>query len=430
MSDLAEAIRTHMKDGGEPITFEEIAALDVSSLPAPRRRPLRNDRVATLNGSSGAPRALRLPAVGWAAFVVGALVVILGLVVVDPSSTGPAGNRQGPGPGPRTTHPTTPSASRILVVPNVLGMTADEANSALRDAGFKAIKVRVSSSRSVASGKVAAQAPSADVQVLAGTTVELYVSTGPPQVPPPSTTTGPVGAQEWAPAGIFADGSTGTPYYFISLFEKRGDVSGSVDFLHQDGQTSVVFTFEGTMTAESLTLHPTNASIATSTSEPEGTTTVPTTIQATVGDALTPAIELDNCTAYLSFATSARQCVFQRVEEGIGAAPSDFKDGIYSDGPPGTSHYVATVVSTSGNELTGALEHVSADGQSSQTFSFTGPLQGSVSIVQPTSPTSSASIPQAISLVLGETGLSFGECFSYLPYIESNAQCTFTYGPG
>jgi beta-lactam-binding protein with PASTA domain len=64
-------------------------------------------------------------------------------------------------------------------VPNVLGQTQAEATQTLKDAGFEAKSVDTPSS-DVAEGNVIQQAPGAGVEAEVGSTVEIYVSSGPP----------------------------------------------------------------------------------------------------------------------------------------------------------------------------------------------------------------------------------------------------------
>ena len=64
-------------------------------------------------------------------------------------------------------------------VPNVLGQTQDEASKALQDAGFE-VKAVDTPSSDVEEGRVIQQAPGAGVEAEVGSTVEIYVSSGPP----------------------------------------------------------------------------------------------------------------------------------------------------------------------------------------------------------------------------------------------------------
>jgi hypothetical protein len=101
------------------------------------------------------------------------------------------------------------------------------------------------------------------------------------------------------PSGIYIDGAQGTPHYFIALTTKDdGTFLGTVSFLAQDGQTSAAFTFTAT----------TQSSVATL------TTSMGTIITATFGS---KAIDLGECTQYLSFAQSNAQCSFTYSPGGL-----------------------------------------------------------------------------------------------------------------
>lgn len=64
-------------------------------------------------------------------------------------------------------------------VPNVVGLTQDNAEKQLEDAGFE-VKVEESSSAEVPEGNVIEQNPAAETEAAKGTTVTITVSTGPP----------------------------------------------------------------------------------------------------------------------------------------------------------------------------------------------------------------------------------------------------------
>ena len=64
-------------------------------------------------------------------------------------------------------------------VPNVVGLTQDEAQEQLEDAGFD-VRVEEATSAEVPAGDVIEQNPAADTVVAKGTTVTIRVSQGPP----------------------------------------------------------------------------------------------------------------------------------------------------------------------------------------------------------------------------------------------------------
>ncbi len=89
-------------------------------------------------------------------------------------------------------------------VPNVIGLSQDDANSVITAAGFKVTTVKASSA-SVPPGDVFAQSPAAGVVTAAGSTVTITVSTGP--VPAAA----PAPAPEAAPAPTEPPASTEPP---------------------------------------------------------------------------------------------------------------------------------------------------------------------------------------------------------------------------
>lgn len=126
----------------------------------------------------------------------------------------------------------------------------------------------------------------------------------------PSAPVGAVGGSHVpGGTGLYVDGGAGTPHYFLAWnLGPDGAISGAVDFVYQDGQTSVVFTFtgqfDGSDTVATLTPHAI-AQGTGSASQPPGT--VPAAISATLS---TSSIELGECTSYLRFAPSEAACTF------------------------------------------------------------------------------------------------------------------------
>ena len=66
----------------------------------------------------------------------------------------------------------------------------------------------------------------------------------------------------------------------VPTLGRLGSLTGSVNFLYQDGQTSVVFTFDGTVQGLIATLTPTQVPQDGAASQPMGT--VPTAISASL----------------------------------------------------------------------------------------------------------------------------------------------------
>jgi DNA-directed RNA polymerase specialized sigma24 family protein len=146
------------------------------------------------------------------------------------------------GPGPAPTRPAHHGAAAVTV-PDVIGMIASRAREVLRTVGFSVVVDRAFNT-TVPSGEIERQSPVGGSKAAEGSQVLLVVSSG----PPPSV----------IPTGVYSDGSRGYPYYFITLESQGGyQFSGAVNFLYQNGQTSVVFTFDGTANGGNVTLHPT-----------------------------------------------------------------------------------------------------------------------------------------------------------------------------
>src|SRR4051794_29377471 len=111
---------------------------------------------------------------------------------------------------------------------------------------------------------------------------------------PPVATTAPVSSDLYA--GTYADGAQGVPHYFLTVvYSQPTSVSGLVGFVFQDGKTSTVFTFTGTLRAGSGTL---------------STQGGPATISVTYG---ATSIEFAQCMTYLQYAQSNTACNFTYV---------------------------------------------------------------------------------------------------------------------
>ena len=88
-------------------------------------------------------------------------------------------------------------------VPNVIGLSQDDANAVITAAGFKVTTIKASSAN-VPPGDVMAQSPAAGVVTAAGSTVTITVSTGPAPAaaptPPPAAPAPPPATPEAPPA--------------------------------------------------------------------------------------------------------------------------------------------------------------------------------------------------------------------------------------
>jgi len=121
----------------------------------------------------------------------------------------------------------------------------------------------------------------------------------------PPTTTTPI-SSVFTP-GTYTDGSPGSAYYFLLINNSsNGDLAGSLNFLYQDGQTSVVFTFVGTVNGSVATLDPTSIP-QNNGSASQSPGSVPSVISAT---ATANTILLGECNGFMHFAGPASACIF------------------------------------------------------------------------------------------------------------------------
>jgi hypothetical protein len=136
----------------------------------------------------------------------------------------------------------------------------------------------------------------------ATSTVPSSTGTQPPSSVPPTAAT----VVNSMPSGTYANGAPATPHYYLSVTSaSNGSVTGSVNFLYQDGQSSVVITFDGTSQNGTALLHPT--SVPQNGSASQNPATVPAAISATYGH---DSITLGECPSYLHFVRSLTQCTF------------------------------------------------------------------------------------------------------------------------
>ena len=119
-------------------------------------------------------------------------------------------------------------------------------------------------------------------------------------------------------SGVYADGPSSVPHYFVTFLNRgNGDVRGAMNFLFQDGQTSVVFTFNGWIasldshsTSGTLTLSAAgvkNSSVATQTS-----LATPSTISVVFG---ARQLDFGECSTYLTV-SSLSACTFTLKSSG------------------------------------------------------------------------------------------------------------------
>jgi hypothetical protein len=110
----------------------------------------------------------------------------------------------------------------------------------------------------------------------------------------PSTTSTTAAPLSLPAGGTYTNGPTGTPHtYFVLSVETNGAVSGTVNYLYQDGSSRPEFSFAGTASGGQAQL----------TSLGGGPGHFSATYTATT-------FVLGGCTSYLRFVASASQCTF------------------------------------------------------------------------------------------------------------------------
>jgi len=110
-------------------------------------------------------------------------------------------------------------------------------------------------------------------------------------------TTTPSSVVSELPSGIYLDGGSGTPHYYVSLTTRSdGAISGSLSYLYQDGQTSAVFSFSGSANFGTATL---------TRSAGGGPISGPISVTYSAKQ-----VQFGECTQYLKFAESLAQCTF------------------------------------------------------------------------------------------------------------------------
>ena len=129
----------------------------------------------------------------------------------------------------------------------------------------------------------------------------------------PSSSSSTTTSTAIAPASALATGtyvpadSSGTPHYVVTISSADGTgFRGSMAFVYQDGTTSHVLGFSGTVTGQSATATPSDVATATG-STTKTASSVPSSLQIGVGnDTLT----FEGCQAYLPQALSPAACTF------------------------------------------------------------------------------------------------------------------------
>ncbi|HAM01527.1 MAG TPA: hypothetical protein DCQ30_04780 [Acidimicrobiaceae bacterium] len=123
-------------------------------------------------------------------------------------------------------------------------------------------------------------------------------SSSPTAVPltsaPSTTSTSSAGAGALPANGTYADGPTGTPHTYVVLaVQPDGAVSGTVNYVYQDGTSKPEFSFTGSAGGGQAQLTSQGGGPGQFTATYSGSTFV-----------------LGGCTGYLRFVASASQCSF------------------------------------------------------------------------------------------------------------------------
>jgi len=235
--------------------------------------------------SRSGPRRRRTVIVGLVAVVLilAALGITYAMTRQNPTNHGNASTHLGKG------H--VPPPTRIATEPNVVGMALPSAQVALQSLGLQVGTTRQIVSPSSPPGVVVSQAPAAGSRVPKGSESILTVSSGPSGPSVSTTAASPVVSE--LPSGIYLDGGSGTPHYYVSLTtQSDGTISGSLSYLYQDGQTSAVFSFSGSANSGTAALTPSS-----------GGGPISLTYSA-------KQMQFGECTQYLKFAQSMAQCTF------------------------------------------------------------------------------------------------------------------------
>jgi len=118
-------------------------------------------------------------------------------------------------------------------------------------------------------------------------------------------------------SGIYTDAPAGQPHYFVALTnDGDGSVHGAMDYVYEDGQTSTVFTLQGTEVplhqgsrAGVLTLLPTR--IPQNGSASQAPKSVPAAISVTFDGRY---LNFGECCSYLHFISVMTACQFSLLK--------------------------------------------------------------------------------------------------------------------
>jgi hypothetical protein len=128
-----------------------------------------------------------------------------------------------------------------------------------------------------------------------------------------SSSGGHAGSASGALTGVYTNGATGTPHYYMSLREGgKGKVKGTLNYEYQDGQTQAVLTFSGKAQDGVANLKP---KVVTQGSGSASATSVPSDIALTYDQS---GVTLGQCTSYLHLVPSEAACAFTRSSSSSG----------------------------------------------------------------------------------------------------------------
>ncbi len=123
----------------------------------------------------------------------------------------------------------------------------------------------------------------------------------------PATSTTAIAPAAAVATGTYAPaGTSGTPHYLITISSAENtQFDGAVNFVYQDGTTSHVLDFRGTVAGQSAAATPTN--VAAPGSATQTVSSVPNALRIGIGvDTLT----FEGCQAYLPLVHSPTACTF------------------------------------------------------------------------------------------------------------------------
>jgi hypothetical protein len=127
-----------------------------------------------------------------------------------------------------------------------------------------------------------------------------------PSSSPPTSTTAIAPAAALATGSYVPAGASGTPHYVVTIGSAQGnEFGGTLNFVYQDGTSSRVFNFSGTVNGQRATATPTD--VAESGSGPKTVSSVPDSLRI---DIAPETLTLAGCQAYLPEDRAPSDCTF------------------------------------------------------------------------------------------------------------------------